>query len=261
MVQNRIRQLWSENRPVLNGWISTGSPYIAEVMAAQGYDSLTIDAQHGLMGRSETIAMLQAMRASGVAPIIRVPWLDPAAIMHALDTGALGIICPMIDDRAQTELFVSCMRYPPEGGRSFGPARAIIAHGDDYVARANAEVVAFAMIETRKAMENLDEIVTTPGLDAVYVGPSDLTLNLSNGKLKPGMDRTEPEMIEAIRHIAATAKSAGLRSGIFCASPEYAAQAIEWGFDLVNIANDVRLLTIAAADSLAQTRALIGSGG
>lgn len=258
MEQNRIRKLWSENRPVVNAWISIGDPFIAEIMAAQGYDALTLDAQHGLMGRTDTIAMIQAMRASGVTPIVRVPWLDPTAIMQALDAGALGIICPMIDTREQTEQFISCLRYPPDGARSFGPTRAVFAYGPDYASRANSEVVAFAMIETRLAMENLEDIIATPGLDAVYVGPTDLALNLSNGKLAPGMDREEPELIEAIKLIQATAKSAGVRSGIFCGTPEYAARAVEWGFDLVNVSNDVRLLTSAAAADLARTRDLIG---
>jgi 4-hydroxy-2-oxoheptanedioate aldolase len=261
MFRNPLKRLWEDGGGAVNGWLSIGNSFTAEIMAAQGYDSLTIDLQHGALDYADALVMLQAIRASGVAPIVRVPWLEPAAIMKALDAGAYGLICPMISTREQAELFVSCLRYPPDGARSFGPTRVGFAAGSDYYAAANREVVGFAMIETSVAMANLEEIVATPGLDAVYIGPADLTLGVTNGRLAPGFDRQEPEMVEAIDRILAVAKAAGVRVGIHCGSPEYAGQALARGFDLVTVANDVRLLASAAAATVARTRESAGQGG
>lgn len=258
MIKNRIRQSWADGKPVINGWLSTSSPFVAEIMAAQGYDALTIDCQHGLVAYEAATAMLQAMRASGVTPMMRVPWLDPGDIMKALDAGAYGIICPMVNSRAEAARLVSYMRYPPHGVRSFGPTRALFAAGADYGQHADGEVLALAMIETADAMANLDEIVSTPGLDGVYIGPADLALGLTGRKYPTGFDRQEPELIEAIQTVLKKAKQAGIRAGLHCGTPAYAARAIGWGFDLVTISNDVRLLAAAALQSVSETRKLLG---
>jgi len=261
MIPNGAKAAWSAGRAVVNGWLSIASPFVAEIMAAQGYDTLTIDLQHGFVGFEAAGAMLQAMRASGVTPMARVPWLDPAAIMKALDAGALGVICPMIDNRGQAERLVSSMRYPPAGLRSFGPTRANVAYGAGYGAGADEAVMAFAMIETAEGFANVDAIATTPGLDGLYIGPADLTLGLTGRKYPTGFDREEPEMVEAIKHVLAAAKRAGIRAGLHCGSPDYAAKAVGWGFDLVTLANDVRLLQGAAHKSVADVRKLLGQGG
>ena len=258
MLPNGVKRLWVEKRPVLNGWLSIGNSFTAEIMAAQGFDSLTIDLQHGAFDYSAAVPMLQAIRASGVVPMARVPWLEPGAIMKALDAGAYGIICPMVNDRAEAERFVSYLRYPPEGTRSFGPTRAVFAAGADYGQCANDEIIGLAMIETAEAVKNLGEIVRTPGLAGVYVGPADLTLGLHGRSLPTGFDRQEPEMIAVIRRILDTAHAAGIRAGLHCGSPDYAAQAIGWGFDLVTLSNDVRLLAGAAGASVNTTRRLLG---
>lgn len=260
MIANEIRRLWAAGKPVANGWLSTSSPFVAEIMAAQGYDALTVDLQHGFVGYEAATGMLQAMRASGVVPMVRVPWLDPAAIMKALDAGAYGIICPMINTAEEAARLVSYMRYPPEGVRSFGPTRANFSAGADYGLHANGEVVCFAMVETAEAMANLDAIVSTPGLDGVYIGPADLTLGLTGREYPTGFDREEPEMVEAIRHICDSAHKAGIRAALHCGSPAYAAKAVGWGFDLVTISNDVRLLAGAAQASVSGFRAALGAG-
>lgn len=258
MIKNKLKILWENGQPAVNGWLSIANPFSAEIMAAQGYDSLTVDIQHGVIDYADAVRMFQAMRASEVTPIARVPWLDPAAIMKVLDAGAYGVICPMINSREEAERLVSYMRYPPHGTRSFGPTRANFSTGGGYAAEANDEVVCLAMIETAAAMENLEEIVSTPGLDGVYIGPADLTLGVTNGRLAPGFDREEPEMVEAIQKILSAAKAAGIRAALHCGAPEYAAKAIGWGFDLTTISNDVRLLVAAASASVARTRELIG---
>jgi 4-hydroxy-2-oxoheptanedioate aldolase len=259
MQATKLRSLWESNKPVINGWLSTSSSFVAEIMASTGYDSLTIDIQHGFVGYDGATAMLQAMRASGVTPMVRVPWLEPADVMKALDAGAMGIICPMVNTRADAERFVSYMRYPPEGVRSFGPTRVTFSQGADYGQHANGHVVALAMIETAEAMKNLTEIVNTPGLDGVYIGPADLTLGLTGRKYPTGFDREEPEVVQAIKEILASAHKAGIKAALHCGTPTYAAKAIGWGFDMVTISNDVRLLAGAASQSVSTVRNLLGA--
>lgn len=243
---------------MLNGWLSIPNAFTAEIMAEQGYDAISIDLQHGLVDYQTAVAMFQAMRTSGVALMARVPWLEPGIIMKMLDAGAYGVICPMINTREEAERLVSYVRYPPTGTRSFGPSRAVISAGADYGVKADATVVCFAMIETAEAFANLDEIVATPGLDGVYVGPADLTLGLTGMRHPIGFDREEPEMVDAIKRILAAAKRAGIKAALHCGTPGYAAKAVGWGFDLVTLTNDVRLLAAAAAASIAATRAGIG---
>ena len=258
MVPNGIRRKWAAGKPVINGWLSIACPFTAEIMAAQGYDSLTIDLQHGLVGYEVATTMLQAMRASGVTPMARVPWLEPADIMKALDGGAYGVICPMINTAEEAEHLVCYMRYPPHGVRSFGPTRANFSAGADYGQHADSEVLCFAMIETAEALANVESIATTRGLDGLYIGPADLTLGLTGRKYPTGFDREEPEMLDAIQRILEAAHKAGIRVGLHCGAPAYAAKAVSWGFDLVTISNDVRLLAGAAGASVAAARKAIG---
>src|SRR2546423_1432923 len=132
MIKKGIGESWAAGKPVINGWLLTSGPLVPEIMAATSYDSLTVDIQHGLVGFQAGPTMLQAMRASAVTPMARVPWLDPGDIMKALDAGAYGIICPMINTGEEAARLVSYMRYPPLGVRSFGPTRALFSAGADY---------------------------------------------------------------------------------------------------------------------------------
>jgi 4-hydroxy-2-oxoheptanedioate aldolase len=257
MKPNRLKELWSQGKPVLNGWLSIPNAFTAEIMAEQGYDSIGIDLQHGIIDYQAAVGMFQAMRASDVVPLARVPWLDPASIMKVLDAGAYGVICPMINTRQEAEALVSYVRYPPHGTRSFGPSRASISAGANYGNEADDNIVCFAMIETAEAYGNLRDIVTTPGLDGVYIGPADLTLGLTGKRYPTGFDREEPELVEAIKRILSEAKQAGIRAALHCGSPAYAAKAIGWGFDLVTLPNDVRLLAAAAAASVTATRSAL----
>ncbi|MCP4924851.1 MAG: 2,4-dihydroxyhept-2-ene-1,7-dioic acid aldolase [Gammaproteobacteria bacterium] len=257
MQKNRLRQLWDSGKPALNGWCSIGNSLTAEIMAAQGYDSVTVDMQHGALDYSALLPMLQAMRASGATLMARVPWRDPGHIMKALDAGAMGIICPMVNNREEAEEFVSYLRYPPLGQRSFGPTRAAIAM-PGYGLAANSEVLALAMIETADGITNLDEIVATPGLDGIYVGPADLTLGTQKGRLPPGFDRQEPEMIKLLKRIADACKLNGIRACLHCATPDYAARAIEWGYELTTVGGDTRLLGGAASASVSAWQKLTG---
>lgn len=256
MFENKLKTKFASGKPILNGWLSIGNSYSAEIMAAQDYDSVSIDIQHGVLDVSDIVPMFQAMRASGVVPMARVPWLDPAAIMKVLDSGALGIICPMVNTAQQAADFVNYTYYPPLGERSFGPARAILAEGSDYYANANEQILSFAMIETTEAMSNLDAIAATKNLDGLYVGPADLSISLSGGRLAPGFDREEPEMIKALKRIIRAAKEAGTLCALHCGTPAYAKRAIDWGFDMVTVSCDSRFLAIGAAQSVSEFRSL-----
>lgn len=239
----RLRTLWTGGQPALNGWCSIGNAFTAEIMAAQGFDSITVDMQHGVLDYTDLLPMLQAMRASGATLLARVPWLDPSHVMKALDAGAEGIICPMINTADEAAALVSHMRYPPLGTRSFGPIRATVAHGPGYAATANARVLAFAMIETAEGLANLEAIAATPGLDGIYVGPVDLSLSLSAGQLAPGMDREEPEIVAALQRIAATCQVGGVIAALHCGTPAYARRAIGWGYRMVTVGGDTRFLS------------------
>src|SRR3954451_22047251 len=189
---NGVREIWASGNPVVNSWLGVPSSFSAEVMAHAGWDSLVVDMQHGMIDYQMMITMLQALSTTDVVPLVRVPWNDPAHIQKALDAGAYGIICPMINNRAEAEKFVSSMRYAPLGSRSSGPSRAALYGGADSHAKANDIVVALGMIETVEAMENLDDILSVKGLDAVYVGPSDLSISMGYA---PGGDKPDQWMM------------------------------------------------------------------
>ena len=174
--------------------------------------------------------------------------------MKALDAGAQGIISPMINNKKEAEEFVSYMRYPPLGNRSFGPTRQNILQGSDYYKTANENVLCIAMIETAEAMKNLEEIISTDGLDAVYIGPADLTLGTTEGRLPPGMDREEEEMIDRIKTILGAAKKAEKKACLHCVKTSYAIKGIKWGFDLVTLNSDTRLLVSSASNSINEFR-------
>jgi 4-hydroxy-2-oxoheptanedioate aldolase len=240
---------------VVNGWLSIPSSFSAEVMAHLGWDSLCVDLQHGVIDYQTAVGMLQAICTTEVTPIMRVPWNDPAIIMKCLDAGAYGIICPMINTRDEAQRFVRACRYAPVGYRSSGPIRAQLWAGDDYHDKANDTIVTFAMIETAEAVKNLDAVLSTPGLDAVYIGPSDLSISLGG---KPGLDQTDAKVVGAIEEILAGCKRHGVHAGLHTGSPAYAKAMIAKGFEFVTLLNDSRLLTQAARKVVEETRSTGG---
>jgi 4-hydroxy-2-oxoheptanedioate aldolase len=220
--------------------------FSAELMASAGWDTMTIDTQHGVIGYSEMLAMLQAISTTPAVPLVRVSWNQPGEIMRALDAGAYGIICPMINDPEECAAFVRACRYPPDGFRSSGPTRAAIYGGADYQGHANREMLTLAMIETADGLANVDAIVATPGLDAVYVGPSDLSLSIGG---PPGQDSDAPALMAAFDKILAACKAKGLKVGVHCASTAYAKTMIERGFDLVTAGIDTRYMLAGRRDA------------
>jgi 4-hydroxy-2-oxoheptanedioate aldolase len=250
--ENRLKQIWASGGAVLNGWCAIPSGFSAELMAHLGWDSLVIDTQHGLVGYESMVAMLQGISTTATVPMVRVSWNDPADIMKALDAGAYGIICPMVNSRADCERFVGACRYAPRGYRSSGPLRAMLYAGADYPTKANDTIVALAMIETKEALGALDEIAATPELDALYIGPSDLSVSLG---LPHGLDRSEDVVLAAIRSVLEACRRHRIKAGIHTGSAAYAKRMLEMGFDLVTVLSDSRLITLAGAPVVAEMRA------
>jgi 4-hydroxy-2-oxoheptanedioate aldolase len=248
---NRVRELWQAGKPVLNGWCGLPSSFAAEVMAHAGWDSLVVDMQHGIVDYQVMVTMLQAISTTETVPLVRVPWNDPAHIQKALDAGAYGIVCPMINNRAEAERFVGAMRYAPLGYRSSGPIRAALYGGADYHAKANDIVVAFGMIETAEAIDKLDEILSVKGLDAVYIGPSDLSISFGH---PPGADKTDAWMMAALNKVLAACKRHSVKPGIHCLAPSYAKKMIEMGFTFVTVGGDARFLTAGAQAAVQEAR-------
>jgi len=172
--------------------------------------------------------------------------------MKVLDGGAYAVICPMVNTRADAERLVAATHYPPHGTRSFGPIRGLLYGGPDYPAHANDTVVVFAMIETREALDNVDDILSVPGLDAIYIGPSDLSLALG---CTPTFDDVDPPAAVAIDHILARAKAHGIVAGIHNGTPEKARERIAKGFQFVTVSSDARLMAAGSQQILSVMRA------
>ena len=252
MRENRLRTLWKNNQAAVNGWLAIPNSFSAEVMANQGWDTLTVDMQHGLVDDAAMVTMLQAISTTSAVPIVRVPWLEPGALMKALDAGAYGVICPMINTREDAQKLVAWTHYAPRGTRSFGPIRASIYGGADYAQHANNTIVAFAMIETAQALDNLDDILSVEGLDAIYIGPSDLSLSLG---CRPVFDDVDPKAAQAMDHILARAQAHGVMAGVHNGRADVARARVAKGFRFVTLGSDARLLAAGSQDLLSAMRA------
>jgi len=249
---NKLKQIWQAGKPSVNGWLAIPSGFSAEVMAQAGWDSVTVDLQHGVQDYMSMVACFQAMQSHPVLPMVRVPWNEPGIIGKVLDGGAYGVICPMVNTQDQAEAFVAAARYPPAGARSNGPIRAgIYGVSTSYQKTANDEVLCIPMIETRQALDNLDAILSVPGIDAIYVGPSDLGFSMG---LEPKLDREEPQILDIYARLTRETRERGIRAGIHCATAAYARRAIGMGFNMVTINNDSGLMLGAAKAALDAVR-------
>jgi 4-hydroxy-2-oxoheptanedioate aldolase len=245
MRKNRIKQKWAAGEAIINGWLHVPSGWTAEVMAHSGYDSLCIDMQHGQLDFGHAMDMLRAISTTDTVPIARPPWNEPGMIGRLLDAGAYGIICPMVNTAGECEAFVGACRYAPAGYRSKGPTRANLYGGADYARHANDEIMTMAMIETAEALENVAAITRVPGLDAVYVGPGDLSLSLL-GMERSGIDLDDAEFLAALDRILAACEAAGIAAGIHTNSPDYARRMIDKGFRFTTIMTDTLLMRTMA---------------
>ena len=251
MRENNLRKIWKSGGAAVNGWLAIPNGFSAETMAHQGWDTLTIDLQHGVVDYPSMVTMLQAISTTPTVPVVRVPWLEPGILMKTLDAGAYGVICPMVNTREDAQKLVAYTHYAPRGTRSFGPVRALLYGGADYPQHANDTIVTFAMIETAQALDNLDDILSVEGLDAIYIGPSDLSLALG---CTPTFDDLDPKAAQAVDHILERAKAHGLVAGIHNGSTEAALKRIAKGFQFVTVSSDARLMAAGAQQVMAKMR-------
>jgi 4-hydroxy-2-oxoheptanedioate aldolase len=249
---NKIKQMWREGRWATMGWLSVSHGFTAEVMARQGFDSLVVDMQHGTADMNDVWPMLQAISQTDTVPVVRVPWNDPPTIMKALDFGAYCIIVPLINTAEDAAKAVAACRYPPVGIRSSGPVRAVHYGGADYVAKANDEIIVMAMIETKEGLANLDAICKTPGLDAVYIGPSDLAFAIG---MNPRPDNPDPVHMATCDKIRDAAHKHGIKAVMHCASGTFAAGAIKRGFDMVMVTSDLASMILGVRRHLDDLKA------
>ena len=241
---------------VVSGWSMIPSPLVAELMAAQPFDALTIDLQHGLIDYAQAVAMLQAVGRFGMATLCRVPWNEPGVIGKVLDAGFGGVICPMVDTADDARRLVRACRYAPQGARSYGPTRARRLHGPEYGATANERIAVLAMIETASGLANLDAILNVPGIDGVYIGPADLALSLGHA---PTLESTVPEVLEAIAAIRTRARARGLVAGIHCGAGASTGARLEEGFTFVALGTDISLFERGLAHQLAAVSTVGGT--
>jgi len=251
MRENKALSAWRQNRQTIGGWLSLAYTHTAEIMAGMGFDWLCIDLQHGLLDYRDLTYMLPAISTGDSTPLVRVPWNEPYEIMKVLDAGAYGVIVPMVNNREEAECAVAACRYPPDGCRSFGPIRAAVYGGRGYAAEANGQIACVAMIETAEGIAKLDEITSTPGLDGVYIGPSDLALALG---LSPTGDNEHPEHARTVLRIRDACRANDVAAGIHTSSVEFSQRYLELGFNLVTLGSDARFMAGAAAASLAKVR-------
>ena len=242
-MNNNVINLYNENKAIINGWLHLPNSFIAESFGKMGWDSITIDMQHGQNDYQSSIAILQSLQNSKSTPMVRVPWVEPGIIMKMLDLGVLGIIAPMINNKKQCEEFVSYCYYPDKGQRSFGPMRAQLHYGKEYFKEANDNVLSFAMIETEEAVNNIDEILSVPELSGVYIGPADMS---SSYGLTPKFDVEEKIILKNLEMIVEKTKKYKKISGIHNGSTKYAKKMLKMGFNLVTILSEYRIMSDAA---------------
>jgi 4-hydroxy-2-oxoheptanedioate aldolase len=237
--------------PVYSGWCGLAAPLITEVIAREGFGAVTLDMQHGLWDMAATVSAVAAIRHGGAAPVVRVPLGDFATASRALDFGAEGIIAPMINSVADARALVAATKYPPLGERSWGPHRAtMLADMPDqkeYLREANALTVTLAMIETRMALDNLAAIAETPGIDGLFLGPSDLSIALSRGA---SLDPMAPEVDRELDRIAQAARKAGKVLGAYCHTAERALALGKRGVRFLAVGSDLGFLRAGIAAAL-----------
>jgi len=237
-----LRQMWAKGETAFGAWSALPSAFAAELMAIPGVSYICIDQQHGMIDYPMMVEMLRGIEGRGPVAFTRVPENQTWLISKALDAGIQGIIVPMVNNRAQAAAAVAACRFPPHGNRSYGPIRAALTMESRDIATIGGEVLCFVMIETKEAVERIDEIASTPGLDGIYIGPADLALGLG---LPPDLDKQEPEHVAAVARILASCQRHGIVAGIQCGSGASGRKYSEMGFRLVTVAKDTSLIQSA----------------
>jgi 4-hydroxy-2-oxoheptanedioate aldolase len=253
-----LREKWAAGEETLGLWLSVPSFLTAEITGRQPVDYVCVDTQHGVIDYQTSASMIQAVELSGGTPVVRVPWNEQGIIGKSLDAGAHGVIVPMVNSKAEAEAVVRSARYAPDGSRSWGPVIASMRHGEhrDW---ATDNIAVIPMIETADAIANLDEILSVPGVDAIYVGPADLSISLG---LAPGNNDGDPVFDDALTTIVAACGRHGVVPGIH-ATGALTPKRREQGFRMITVTSDQVALRAAYASELAAARqnATAGAGG
>jgi 4-hydroxy-2-oxoheptanedioate aldolase len=233
---------------VYSGWCGLASPLVAEVIAREGFAAITVDMQHGMWDIAQTVSAIAAIRQGGAAPVVRIPLGDFATASRALDFGAEGIISPMINSAADARAFVAATKYPPLGERSWGPHRATmlaeLADQKVYLNEGNEITFTLAMIETRAALDNVAAIAATPGIDGLFLGPSDLSIALSQGAT---VDPLSGDVDRELERIADAARKAGKILGAYCHTADRAVALARRGVRFLAVGSDLGFLRAGTA--------------
>jgi 4-hydroxy-2-oxoheptanedioate aldolase len=243
-----LRELWDIDEASIGGWCSIPSPFSAELMGRSGFDWVCIDTQHGVIGYDQMMPMLQALSITGTPAFVRVPWNQPDHIMKSLDAGAQGVIVPMVSSAEEAEAAVAAVKYPPLGMRSWGPIRAALDVPGYSPEVANRRTVLAVMIETPGGVENLDAILSVRGVDAVYVGPSDLALGHG---MTPTLKVEDPEHERLIETVVEGCRRHGVRAGIHCDSVATVRRWHAKGYGMFTVGSDAALMRQAASQVVA----------
>ncbi len=248
-----MRERWNDGEKTLGAWLFLREPFTAEAAGDAGYDYVCVDMQHGLADYRDTVAMMQGLAKTSATPMVRVPWNEPAMIGRVLDAGALGVIIPMVNTAAEAAEAVAACRYAPMGKRSLGPIGAMARYGSGYFRWANERIACMPMIETIEAVQNIDEILAVPGIDALYVGPADLSLTLG---LPPLMDHADQRFQDALATIVDACRRHNVVAGIQ-ASAALAETRSKQGFQMITVGYDQAPVIAAFRADLATARSAI----
>jgi 4-hydroxy-2-oxoheptanedioate aldolase len=239
----RLRDVWSRDRPALGLWSVLADPAVAELLAGSPFDYVCLDLQHGFATLAELPGLMQAMRAAGRAPVVRVPWNDPVALMRALDVGAAAVIVPMVNGADDARRAVAACAFPPHGVRSWGPMWGDVrADGAPPPAEQDAAVVCLVMVETRAGLDALPEILQVPGVDGVYIGPNDLALSCGHGR---ATYRDSAAVDDLLQRIVTACREAGVVAGLHCSDAEMALHWAGRGARMLTVGQDTTLLRTA----------------
>jgi 4-hydroxy-2-oxoheptanedioate aldolase len=254
MRANHVRRRLAAGEPSIGTWLSLPSPEAAEYVSKLGFDWLVVDTEHNPVDIRTLAQMFAAMGNSAVAPMVRIPWNDGENFKRVLDAGAWGVVVPMVNTRAEAEAAVEAARYAPLGNRSVGGGRHAMSFetsSSEYYANANENILLVLQIEHIQGVENANEILSVPGVDATFIGPNDLAASMGLGLGVP-LESDQPQLVEAIKHVRETAVQHGVAPGIHTSGAAAVNQRISEGFQFCAMASELRYLLAGLGQDIAR---------